>query len=165
MDDSGMMIDEDGNPIYLGEVDSKMIAGIVTDFCPGGQIVHRCSPSHPIPVDNEQMVQWATQVRCVALRCTRLCLCCVCVYIDFICQCIASRRACTRPPHITPHHASNYAARHVTLHRAAPLNPHSTPTLPPRLRRALASKPCMRWASHTVTSTLATCTWMRVAVR
>ena len=30
-DDSGMMIDEDGNPVYLGEVDSKLIAGIVTD--------------------------------------------------------------------------------------------------------------------------------------
>lgn len=26
-----MMIDEDGNPVYLGEVDSKLIAGIVTD--------------------------------------------------------------------------------------------------------------------------------------
>ena len=31
MDDSGMMIDEDGNPVYLGDADSKMIAGIVTD--------------------------------------------------------------------------------------------------------------------------------------
>lgn len=25
------MVDEDGNPIYLGDVDSKLIAGIVTD--------------------------------------------------------------------------------------------------------------------------------------
>ena len=30
-DDSGMIVDEDGNPVYLGDVDSKLIAGIVTD--------------------------------------------------------------------------------------------------------------------------------------
>jgi len=30
-DDSGMVVDEDGNPVYLGDVDSKLIAGIVTD--------------------------------------------------------------------------------------------------------------------------------------
>ena len=46
---------------------TNWVAGIVTEFCPGGQIVHRCSPSHPMPVDNEQMVQWATQT-CAGLR-------------------------------------------------------------------------------------------------
>jgi len=31
VDDSGIMIDEDGNPHYIGDADSKLIAGIVTD--------------------------------------------------------------------------------------------------------------------------------------